>query len=371
MSAVTVLILAFSVLGALDRILGNRFGLGKEFERGFHLLGTMALTMIGMIVLAPQLAHWLEPLFGGFYRLTGIDPSLIPASLFANDMGGAPLATQVAQDSGLGGFNALVVSSMMGCTVSFTIPFALGIVKKTQHRWLFLGMLCGIVTIPIGCLAGGLVMGLPIGGLLYNLLPLLLLCAALAAAMLLAPNGCVKVFSWLGTAMRIMITLGLSLSLVTFLSGFRFSTQLATLEEGAAICLNASVFMSGAFPLVYVLSKLLNKPLKALGKRMGINETAALGLLSSLATNAVTFEMMQDMDRKGVMLNGAFAVSAAFTFAGHLAFTMAYDAAWLPGVIAGKLIAGVTALAVALLVYPRVREEKEDRIGQNVQKPTA
>ena len=50
MNYLTTVILIFSVLGALDRVLGNRFGIGKEFEKAFMLLGTMALSMIGMIV---------------------------------------------------------------------------------------------------------------------------------------------------------------------------------------------------------------------------------------------------------------------------------------------------------------------------------
>ena len=32
MNVITVIMLVFSMLGALDRILGCRFGLGKEFE---------------------------------------------------------------------------------------------------------------------------------------------------------------------------------------------------------------------------------------------------------------------------------------------------------------------------------------------------
>ena len=48
----TVVILFFSVLGAVDKILGNKFGIGKEFEKAFMLLGTMALSMISMIVLS-------------------------------------------------------------------------------------------------------------------------------------------------------------------------------------------------------------------------------------------------------------------------------------------------------------------------------
>lgn len=35
MSFMSKLALAFALLGALDRMLGNRFGLGKEFEKGF------------------------------------------------------------------------------------------------------------------------------------------------------------------------------------------------------------------------------------------------------------------------------------------------------------------------------------------------
>ena len=33
MSYLTIVILIFSVLGAIDKMLGNRLGLGKEFER--------------------------------------------------------------------------------------------------------------------------------------------------------------------------------------------------------------------------------------------------------------------------------------------------------------------------------------------------
>ena len=121
MNVITIIMVVFSILGAADRIFGSRFGLGKEFERGFMLLGTMALSMIGMIVISPWIADILAPVFDIVQKISGIDPSIIPASLFANDMGGAPLSVEVAHNSEVGLFNALVVSSMMGCTISFTI----------------------------------------------------------------------------------------------------------------------------------------------------------------------------------------------------------------------------------------------------------
>ena len=118
--------------------------------------------------------------------------------------------------------------------------------------------------------------------------------------------------------------------------------------------------MSGAFPLLYLLGKIMGKPLKKLGGKLGINEKSALGFMASLATNVTTFGMMDGMDEKGVVLNSAFAVSAAFVFAGHMAFTMSFDASYYPAVMAGKLVAGVTAVFAANLVYKLTkRKEKE------------
>jgi len=351
MSAVTVIMVIFSMLGALDRILGNRFGLGKQFEKGFMLLGNMALSMIGMIIISPFLADLLQPVFGAVYDVLGLDPSIIPASLFANDMGGAPLSVEVAVDSEIGLYNALVVSAMMGATISFTIPYALGIVEPSRHKEVLLGFLCGIVTIPIGCFVSGLVAGIALGKLLLNLLPLVLFSAVIAVGLALCPMVCVKIFGVFGTFIKIIITIGLALGVLRFLTGIEVIPGLATLEDGAAICLNASAVMTGAFPLLHLISKLVSKPLKAVGKKAGINETSALGFVSSLATSMTTYEMVNSMDKKGIVYNSAFAISAAFTFAGHLAFTMAFDASYILPVIVGKLVAGVCALVLAIPVY--------------------
>lgn len=355
MSFVSVFMCVFSMLGAVDRILGNRFGLGKEFERGFMLFGTMALSMIGMIVISPAIADLLEPVFGFVYAKLGMEPSIVPAILFANDMGGAPLAMEVAKDAKLGMFNALVVSSMMGATISFTLPFSLGIVKAEQHKNMFLGLLCGIITVPVGCVVSGLMLSIPVGALLGDLLPLILFSVVVAVGIICCPVVCVRIFDLLGKGLKILITVGLALGILRFLTGVEIISGLATLEEGAAVCLNASAVMTGAFPFMYLLSRLLTRPVKKMAGAMGINQPSAFGLVSTLATNATTFEKMGEMDDRGVVLNSAFAVSAAFVFAGHLAFTMAFDTAYLPAVIVGKLVAGVTAVLVALVVSNRVK----------------
>ena len=157
-------------------------------------------------------------------------------------------------------------------------------------------------------------------------------------------------FKLLASGMKLMITIGLALSLLTFLTGHKVIDGMGKFEDAAMICLNAAAVMSGAFPLIFCISKLLRKPLERVGNRLSINSVSAMGFISSLATNVTTFEMMNSMDRRGVVLNGAFAVSAAFTFAGHLAFTMAFDESCLVPMIVGKLVAGAAALVVAALV---------------------
>lgn len=354
MNILTYCILAFSILGALDRIFNNRFGLGKEFEKGFILFGSMALSMIGMIIIAPLIADILKPMFEFFSNTLHIEPSIIPASLFANDMGGASLAVEVANDEHIGLYNALVVSSMMGCTISFTIPVALGIVEKENHKELLMGLLCGIITIPIGCLISGLICNIPIMSLVINLLPLVAFSALIAFGLIRFPDVCVKIFSGFGYFIKIIITIGLSIGIVRFLTGKEIVRGLETIEEGARICLNASIVMTGAFPLMFVISKVLSKPLKKISNNVGINDVSAVGFISSLATSMATFGMMDKMDKKGVMMNSAFAVSAAFTFAGHLAFTMAFDSSFILPVIVGKLISGVLAVILSSFMFNRL-----------------
>ena len=359
MSFVSIIMLAFSILGALDRIFGNRFGLGKEFERGFMLLGNMALAMIGMIVLSPLIATALEPAFEWVYAALHIDPSIIPASLFANDMGGTPLSQEVAQNEAVGMFNALVVSSMMGCTISFTLPYALGVVDKKNHKELFLGVLCGIVTIPVGCFVAGLMVKLPLLLLLVDLLPLILFAAIVAVGLIFAPNMTVRIFGVVGTIIKILITVGLVLGIVQFLTGKELVKGLADIGEGADICFNAAIVLSGAFPLMYIVSKILSKPIVWFGKKLKINENAAMGFVSTLVTNATTLEMTNRMDKKGVVLNSAFLVSSSFVFGSHLAFTMANGASYIPPMIVAKLTAGIAAFLLAIPIYHRVYEKKE------------
>lgn len=351
MSILTIIIIIFSVLGAVDKLIGNKFGLGNEFEKGFKLFVPMAFSMLGILVIAPAIGVWLTPFFDWFYSVFKIDPSIIPASLFANDMGGMTLANTICKSKNIGDFNAFVVSSMMGCVVSFTIPFAIGVVKKEQHREMFFGILCGIVTIPVECFVAGLVCGIRIFDLIMNLLPLIIFSVVLGVVLILFTCACIKIFIVFGHIIRWVAMIGLVCAIFTFLTKIEICKHFDSLENAAFICVNACVTLSGMLPFMYIVSKLLNKPMSKIGTKMGINSFSAFSFISTLATNATTLSSMEKMNKKGVALNSAFAVSAAFTFGSHLALTMAFNTDYILPMIVGKIISGIVAVTLAFLIY--------------------
>ena len=341
---------AFAVLGAVDRIIGNRFGLGQEFENGILAMGSMGLAMIGIISLSPVLAGLLRPVVVPVYEFLGADPAMFAGTLLACDMGGGPLARELSTDSQAALLGGVITGSMMGATIVFTIPVAMGIVEAEDRPALAKGILAGIVTIPVGILVGGLVAGFPALMVARNLIPIVIIAALIAVGLWKAEKAMVRGFELFGKGVVAVITVGLAAIIVEALTGFVVIEGLAPIEEGFATVGNIAIVLAGAFPLVYTITRLLRQPLLKLGRTLGVNDVAAAGLVATLANSIATFSMVKDMDRRGKVVNTAFAVSAAFVFGDHLGFTAGFAPEMLPAVILGKLAGGVAAVAVALLL---------------------
>ena len=328
---------AFALLGAVDRILGNRIGLGKEFEDGILAMGSLAVAMIGIITLAPVLANLLRPVIVPVYGFLGADPAMFAGTILANDMGGGALALELTEDSQAAMLGGVITGSMLGATIVFTIPVAMA-----------KGILCGIVTIPIGVLVAGLVAGFPIGMVLRNLTPIVLIALLIALGLWKAEKWMIRGFGIFGKAVVALITAGLAAAIIQSLTGFVIIPGMAPIEEGFQTVGSIAIVLAGAFPLVFAITKVLKKPLMALGHKLGINDTAAAGLVASLANSIATFGLVKDMDKRGKVVNIAFAVSAAFVFGDHLGFTAGFAPEMLPAVIIGKLSGGISAIVVAL-----------------------
>jgi len=260
------------------------------------------------------------------------------------------LAQQMSADPNAALLGGVLCGSMLGATIVFTIPVAMGILKQEDRPAMAKGILAGIVTIPVGLLVGGLVAGFPVGMVLRNLIPIVTIGGLIALGLVFAQEGMIKGFGIFGKGVIILITIGLGAAIVEELTGFTIIPGMAPLSDGFATVGAIAIVLAGAFPLVHVITKLLHKPLLKLGKGLGINDVAAGGLIATLANSIATFERVKDMDSRGKVVNIAFAVSAAFVFGDHMGFTAGFAPTMLPAMIAGKLVGGVTAIAVALFL---------------------
>ena len=344
------IMVVFMALGALDRIIGNRFGLGEKFEEGIMAIGALALSMVGIIALAPVIADILKPVIVPVFGFLGADPAMFAGSILANDMGGAPLAKALALSEDAGNFGGLIVGSMLGPTIVFTIPVALGIIREEDRKFLATGVLAGVITIPIGSFVGGLAAGYPVIMVLKNLVPIIIFALLIALGLWKFEKAMVKGFTWFGKFVVAVITLGLAAGIVESLTGFVLIPGMNPISEGFEVVADISIVLAGAFPLVYVITKLFKKPLMGLGKVLGMNEVAAAGMVASLANSIPMFGMMKDMDGRGKVLNVAFAVSAAFVFGDHLGFTAGFNSELIFPMIVGKLVGGITAVLAALWI---------------------
>lgn len=347
----------FAVLGAADRIFGNRLGLGKQFEEGILAMGSLALAMIGVISLSPVLAAVLKPLIVPVFSFLGADPAMFAGTLLACDMGGGPLAMELTDNAEAAMLGGVLTGSMMGATIVFTIPVALGILQPEDRPALAKGVLCGIVTIPIGILAGGLTAGFSIGMVTRNLIPIVVIALLIALGLWRAEKAMIKGFTIFGKAVVILITVGLAVSIVESLTGFALIPGMTPIAEGFETVGAIAIVLAGAFPLVFAITRVLEKPLMKLGKALGINDSAAAGLIASLANSIATFGMVKDMDSRGKVVNVAFAVSAAFVLGDHLGFTAGFAPRMLLPVIVGKLAGGISAVLVALILTKNQKNE--------------
>lgn len=375
-SVIMMIMMIFMLVGAVDKILGNKFGYGEKFEEGFNAIGPLALSMAGVVAAAPVLSEVLGPIITPIYTAIGADASMFATTLLACDMGGYPLAMELASNDAFGNFAGLILGTMMGPTIVFTIPVALGIISKSDRSYLGAGVLAGLITVPIGCIVGGLAMSamteykLTFMQIIINLIPVIVIAGLIVIGLWFAPGPMIKGFNVFGTGVTIVITAFTAIAVFQQITGIMFplfdvmstvdpETGLTPLNSGLLTCGQIGIVLIGAFPMVKFITDTFGGALKKIGSALGMDENGSAGMVATLANNIAMFNIMGDMNPKGKLLNVAFAVSAAFVFGDHLGFTAGVNQSMVTPVIVGKLVAGITALIVANILAPKLLSKIE------------
>jgi len=334
------------LIGGIDRILGNKWGLGEKFEEGFNAMGPLALGMVGIVTLAPVISKVLGPVIIPIFNVIGADPAMF-AAILANDMGGYPLAMELAVNEEAGLLSGLIVASMLGCTLVFSIPVGLGIIEYEDRPFFAKGLLAGLTTIPIGGLVGGLLAGFDFKLIIVNLIPVLILSVLLALGLAFIPTKLIKGALIFGKFILIVITVGLAAAAFESLTGVVIIPGMAPIMEGIEIVGLIGIILLGTFPVLHLLIKVLEKPLNKIGEKMGMNGVGAAGIVITLANSIPVYTMMKDMDPRSKVINTAWLVPATAALGDHLGFTAGVRPDMITPVVIGKIVAGVLAIGVA------------------------
>jgi len=340
------IMLAGCIIGGIDRLTGNKLGLGQQFEEGFKAMGPIALAIVGIVSLAPVLANFIKPVVSPILKTFGADPAMA-ASIIANDMGGYSLALSLAENQQAGLYSGLIVAAMLGCTLVFSMPIGLGLIEPEDRPYFFQGLLLGLISIPFGSMVGGLVAGFKMTVLIKNTVPIALLSVILAVLLWRFPSTTVQIASYFGVLIEKVNITGLILAAFYSFTGIQIVPGLAPIWDGLTITSQIGVILLGAFPTVHLLIKLLSKPLKIIGLKMALDETSTGGILITLANSIPVYGMMKNMNPRGKVMNAAFLVPATASFGAHLGFTAGVNSAMIFPVISGKLSAGVIALLLS------------------------
>ncbi|MBR5429691.1 MAG: ethanolamine utilization protein EutH [Firmicutes bacterium] len=366
--AIMLIMVIFMIVGGIDRIRGNKLGYGERFAAGFEAMGTLATAMVGMIALVPVIKIVLGGVLGKFFSLIGCDPSIFAGLLLGMDLGGYPLAMELAGSPSLGSFTGIVVASIMGINVVFNIPVGMGIIEESDRKYLASGMLIGFATIPIGCILGGLTMigmgfDITFRQVIMNTIPVAVVAVLIIIGLLLIQDKMLRGFIAFGKGVTVIVTCGTVLAVFQYLTGIRLplfhvmvepnAEGVIPLLDGIEVVGGIALVLLGAFPMVTFITKNFSAALQKAGAKIGLDETSVAGLIANVANNIPMYQMMKDMSPKGKIVNCAFTVSAAFVLGDHLGFCANADQSMILPMIVAKFLGGITAVILALLVGDR------------------
>ncbi len=378
-TVVIYIIMACAVAGAFAYIRDPEGGLGREFREGLHAIGPIFIPVAGIMAAIPYLSQIISGGVGPLFALVGADPAIAATTIIAIDMGGYQLAETLAQSSE-GWLMASLVGYMAGATIIFSIPVGLAMLDKRDHKYMALGIMSGILSVPVGVLIAAVIvlvtgtairpdiaatgeatlqLALGFGEILANLFPLIIFCVAIALGLRLAPDAMITGFLWFGKIMYAAITLVLVFSIVEYFTGLFTNIfgswgfdpiiadeadQFRALEIAGYI----GIMLSGAFPMVYLITRYLAGPMEVMGKRVGLSPVGAAGLLATIANILAMYRLVRDMRARDKVLVIAFAVCAAFAFGDHLAFTANFQPSLILPLLIGKILGGCVGFAIAI-----------------------
>jgi len=358
----------FSIIGGIDYMRGKKNGYGEKYEAAYKTLPELSLAMIGITCLVPVLKIVLTPIVSPVFKLLGANPACFAGALLACDMGGYPLAMQMAGEDkkSIGMFSGLILGTLLGVTFVFNIPVGMAMIPKQYHLYYAYGTLIGLTTVPFGCIAGGYAMNLTkykmsTKDIMFNTLPVLIISLIISLCLYFYPKGTMraflkfskvidflKIFGAMVAFFQIFTTIKLPLLYVIALPEFNDGTN--PLNVCLLVIGTIGVMLTGTFPMVHFISKTCGGCLASLGKRIKLTSQDSTAMLSILASSIPFWEMFPKMGEHGMIIASGFNVGASYIIGDHLGYLGSVAPEMILPTMIGKLTQGILALIIGVFV---------------------
>ena len=401
---VIYLIMVGTLVGALASIIKPESGLGREFVNGIHSIGPVFLAQAGIMAAVPLLSQWISYFLGPIFSAVGSDVSIAALSIIAVDMGGYQLADALTSNRDMW-ITAMLCGYTSGATIVYLIPVGLTMLNRKVHKYLALGAMAGLISIPFAVLAGLLIItinNLPVRDIistdspalhylsldlltmLQYLAPLFVFCFFIAAGLKFRPQMMVTGFLIFGKIMDAFIKMVLACSIIEHFTGvfsnvfghWGFDPLFADKDElfrAIEIAGYIGVMLAGTFPICYLFQKYCKKMVGFLSRTFKLSDTGALGFIMVLANIIATYHLFTKMKARDKVLCVAFGVCAQASIGDHLAFTANFQPTLVVPILLGKLFGGLLAVMIAIKISvpaaSRYEEEDQRRAQKAMEMP--
>ena len=392
-TVVIYILMACMMAGCIGAILHPDRGIGLEFCEGLKQLSTIFIPVAGVMSALPYLGALIRTVFSRLSSVMGNDPAMWAGILLPPDMGGNILIHDMASGNEVW-MIALFTSFILGSGVTFGIPMSISMVAKKDHKYMAMGILCGLMACPVGitvsCILCMLtspairetvsttaeltgILHMTLGRIIINLIPVYLICALIGIGIALIPDQMVKAFLAFGKFLNSALYLVFGLAVMEYFtglgsmlwSGWGFEPIVADAAdynralETAGYC---AMMLSGAYPMMYLLRKFFGKTIVRIGEKLGISELCCLGLIASAVSLVAIFRNYGEMPPIDKVRCIAWSLCGGYFLADHLVYCYNYQPNLYGCLLFGKLAGGICAMVLVEVLIKKkiaVRAEHE------------
>lgn len=350
MNPVTALLLLFCLLGFMDKIRNNKWGLAGFIDQGLSAASSFVVPYIGICCLGPLLVDRVITIVPSHAIF---DPAAVLGSLLAPDLGGFKLSLKIAHDPAIGAFAGVVIAGCFGQFISFQLPMLSAAITQSPQL-LIEGFVIGLACAPVGMLLGGIFLGLSVMDLLSCLLPFVV-CGLATAGFMRYPKWTQAILQRLGLILQRACVLFFGI-VVVLLFG-RHNRMITLLADCMVSYVRMLVVIIGGC----VFSGLVTRYLKMdiFEKVLQVNKVSVIGLLLNCVNSIAITPLWADMDDHGKRMNAAFAVSGAYIIGGQFAVIGENgDSRLIYAFFISKLAAGILSLFLLIMRKNKVAAQQ-------------